>query len=133
MFIFPEQLLTILFLGKNNNQLFFIEATQLVKIISPVLLLIALNVLNVSELILEKKFLTYLGAGLFVLLISLLSIDALKLGLPAKYAGYYPIVIEGACLLIYTFIVQKIRNENLFKVIFTKGQNKVREIKSSIG
>jgi O-antigen/teichoic acid export membrane protein len=111
MFIFPEQLLTILFLGKNNNQLFFTEATQLVKIISPVPLLIALNVLNVSELILEKKFLTYLGAGLFVLLISLLSIDALKLGLPAKYAGYYPIVIEGACLLIYTFIVQKIRNE----------------------
>jgi hypothetical protein len=111
MFIFPEQLLTILFLGKNNNQLFFNEAAQLVKIISPVPLLIALNVLNVSELILEKKFLIYLGAGLLVLLISLFSIDALKLGLPAKYAGYYPIVIEGACLLIYSFIVQKIRNE----------------------
>ena len=111
MLIFPEQLLTILFLGKNNNQLFFTEATQLVKIISPVPLLITLNVLNVSELILEKKFLTYLGAGLFVLLIALLSIDALKLGLPAEYAGYYPIVIEGSCLLIYTVIVQKIRNE----------------------
>ncbi len=111
MYIFPEQLLTILFLGKNNNQSFFSEAMQLVKIISPVPLLIALNVLNVSELILEKKFLIYLGAGLLVLLISLFSIDALKLGLPAKYAGYYPVVIEGACLLIYSVIVQKIRNE----------------------
>ena len=111
MYFFPEQLLTILFLGKNNNQVFFGEAAQLVKYISPVPLLIALNVLNVSELILEKKFVIYFGAGVFLLIISLLSIDALKLGLPSKYAGYYPILIEGSSLLIYSFIVQQIRNE----------------------
>jgi len=111
MYLFPEQLLTILFLGKNNNTAFFNEAAHLVQLISPVPLLIALNVLNVAELILEKKFLAYFGAGIFILFISLLSIDALKLGLPASYAGYYPVLIEASCLLLYVFIVQKFRNE----------------------
>ena len=110
MFMFPEQLLTILFLGKNNNAIFFNEASHLVKLISPVPLLIALNVLNVAELILEKKFVAYFGAGVVVLFISLLSIDALKLGLPAYYAGYYPMLIEGFCLCLYFLIVQKFRN-----------------------
>ena len=111
MYLFPEQLLTILFLGKNNNAAFFNEAAHLVKLISPVPLLIALNVLNVAELILEKKFLAYFGAGIFILFISLLSIDALKLGLPISYAGYYPLIIEGFSLLLYILIVQKFRNE----------------------
>ena len=111
MYFFPEQLLTILFLGKNNNTVFFNEATNLVKLISPVPLLITLNVLNVTELILEKKFKAYLGAGLIVLFISLLSIDALKLGLPVFYAGYYPMLIEGFCLCLYYFIIQKFRHE----------------------
>ena len=100
-----------LFLGKNNNTVFFNEATNLVKLISPVPLLITLNVLNVTELILEKKFMAYFGAGLIVLFISLLSIDALKLGLPVFYAGYYPMLIEGFCLCLYYFIVQKFRHE----------------------
>ena len=111
MYFFPEQLLTILFLGKNNNTVFFNEAAHLVKLISPVPLLITLNVLNVTELILEKKFKAYFGAGLIVLFISLLSIDALKLGLPVFYAGYYPMLIEGFCLFLYYFIIQKFRNE----------------------
>ncbi len=110
MYLFPEQLLTVLFLGKNNNAVFFNEAAHLVKLISPVPLLIALNVLNVAELILEKKFMAYFGAGVIVLLISLLCIDALKLGLPAYYAGYYPVLIEGFCLCLYYLIVQKFRN-----------------------
>ena len=111
MYLFPEQLLTILFLGKNNNAAFFNEAAHLVKLISPVPLLIALNVLNVAELILEKKFLAYFGAGIFILFISLLSIDALKLGLSESYAGYYPLIIEGFSLFLYVLIVQKFRNE----------------------
>lgn len=111
MFFLPEQLLSILLLGKNNQGAFFNEAVYLMKVISAVPLLIALNVLNVAELILEKKFLAYFIAGLFILLVSFTCIEAFKWGLPTKFAAYYPIVIEGTCLITYMVIVKKIRNE----------------------
>ena len=106
--IYPQSTLYVLGIKSFHNAAFFNEAAHLVKLISPVPLLIALNVLNVAELILEKKFLAYFGAGIFILFISLLSIDALKLGLPISYAGYYPLIIEGFSLLLYILIVQSL-------------------------
>ena len=111
MYLFPNQILTILLLGKNKDQAFFNQTTELIKLISFVPLLIALNVLNVTEIILEKKFTAYFGAGVAVLFISLFCVDTLKLGLPYQYAGYYPFFIEAACLIIYYLIVKKIRSE----------------------
>jgi hypothetical protein len=110
MFFFPEQLLTILLMGKHDNNLaFFMQVEQLIQYISIVPMLIALNVLNVTEIFLEKKYTSYFGAGVFILFVSLLSIDAFQLGLDAKYVGYYPMVIEAVALATSFFIVQRIR------------------------
>ena len=110
MFLFPEQLLTLLLMGKHENNLaFFMQVQQLIKIISIVPMLIALNVLNVTEIFLEKKYTSYFGAGVFILFISLLSIDAFQLGLDSKYVGYYPLLIEVIALATSFFIVQRIR------------------------
>ena len=110
MFIFPDQLLIILLLGKHEtNTAFIVEVTKLLQLISIVPMLIALNVLNVAEIFLEKKYIAYFGAGVIVLFVSLLSIDSLQLGLDPKYVGYYPMLIEGVALVTSYFILQRIR------------------------
>jgi len=62
--------------------------------------------LNVAELILDKKFTAYFIAGIIVLLIASVFILCLYLGLPRYTLGYYPMIIEGACLAIYFLIIQ---------------------------
>jgi O-antigen/teichoic acid export membrane protein len=110
LYFFPEFILSLLLFGKLNvDPAFMLEATRLLKLITLVPLVIALNVLNVAELILDKKFKTYFGAGLVVLLIAVLFILLLHLGLPTYTLGYYPMIIEGACLLIYFLIIQSNR------------------------
>jgi hypothetical protein len=97
--------------GKQTaNTDFFNQATILLKLIAPVPLLIALNVLNVTELILEKKYLAYFIAGLLVLLVAILFVVFMYLGLPINVAGYYPIIVEGSCLLIYFLILKGLKN-----------------------
>jgi O-antigen/teichoic acid export membrane protein len=111
LYFFPHFILSILLLGKANvDPAFMTEATRLLKLISIVPLLIALNVLNVAELILDKKFKSYFGAGLIVLLVAALFILFLYLGLPNYTLGYYPMLIEGACLVIYFLIIQSNRS-----------------------
>jgi O-antigen/teichoic acid export membrane protein len=111
LYFFPEFILSLLLLGKSNvDPAFMLEATRLLKLITFVPLLIALNVLNVAELILDKKFKSYFGAGLIVLLVAALFILFLYLGLPNYTLGYYPMLIEGACLVIYFLIIQSNRS-----------------------
>jgi O-antigen/teichoic acid export membrane protein len=111
LYFFPEQILAILLWGKKSaNTDFFNQSTILLKLIAPVPLLIALNVLNVTELILEKKYLAYFIAGLLVLLVAILFVVFMYLGLPIKVAGYYPIIVEGSCLLIYFLILKGLKN-----------------------
>ena len=111
LYFFPQFILSLLLLGKSNVDLaFMLEATRLLKLIAIVPLLIALNVFNVAELILDKKFKSYFGAGLIVLLIAALFILFLYLGLPNYTLGYYPMIIEGACIVIYFLIIQSNRS-----------------------
>jgi len=111
LYFFPGFILSLLLLGKSNvDPAFMLEATRLLKLIAVVPLLIALNVFNVAELILDKKFKSYFGAGLIVLLIAGLFILFLFLGLPNYTLGYYPMIIEGACLVIYFLIIQSNRS-----------------------
>jgi len=111
LYFFPHFILSLLLLGKSNVDVaFMMEATRLLKLIAVVPLLIALNVLNVAELILDKKFKSYFGAGLIVLLVAVLFILFLYLGLPNYTLGYYPMIIEGACLVIYFLIIQSNRS-----------------------
>jgi len=101
----------ILLWGKKaSNAEFFNQATVLLKLIAPVPLLIALNVLNVAELLLEKKYLAYFIAGVLVLLVAILFVVFMYLGLPIKVAGYYPVIVEGSCLLIYFLILKGLKS-----------------------
>lgn len=111
LYFFPTFILSILLLGKASvDPAFMLEASHLLQLIAVVPLLIALNVLNVAELILDRKFKSYFGAGLIVLLIAVLFILFLYLGLPNDTLGYYPMLIEGACLVIYFLIIQSNRS-----------------------
>ena len=111
LYFLPHFILSILLLGKSNvDAAFMMEATRLLKLIAVVPLLIALNVLNVAELILNKKFKSYFAAGLIVLMVAFLFILFLYLGLPKYTLGYYPMMIEGACLVIYYLIIQSNRS-----------------------
>jgi len=111
MFFFPEQILFVLLWGKKNTNIdFFNQASILLKLIAPVPLLIALNVLNVTEMLLEKKYLAYFIAGILVLLVAILFVVFMYLGLPINVAGYYPMIIEGSCLLIYFLILKGLNN-----------------------
>jgi O-antigen/teichoic acid export membrane protein len=111
LYFFPDFILSLLLLGKSNvDQAFMMEAIRLLKLIAIVPLLIALNVFNVAELILDKLFKSYFSAGLIVLLIAVLFILFLYLGLPKYTLGYYPMMIEGACLVIYFLMIQSKRS-----------------------
>jgi O-antigen/teichoic acid export membrane protein len=111
LYFFPDFILSLLLLGKSNvDQAFMMEAIRLLKLIAIVPLLIAFNVFNVAELILDKLFKSYFSAGLIVLLIALLFILFLYLGLPKYTLGYYPMMIEGACLVIYFLMIQSKRS-----------------------
>jgi O-antigen/teichoic acid export membrane protein len=111
LYFFPDFILSLLLLGKSNvEQAFMMEAIRLLKLIAIVPLLIALNVFNVAELILDKLFKSYFSAGLIVLLIAVLFILFLYLGLPKYTLGYYPMMIEGACLVIYFLMIQSKRS-----------------------
>lgn len=111
MYFFPDQIILILLFGKKENSLFINQAVELLRFISPVPLLIALNVLNVLELFLEKKYKAYFGTGLIILIIAIACLIALKIGLPQFMTGFYPLLIEGASFIITWLIVNKIRNE----------------------
>jgi O-antigen/teichoic acid export membrane protein len=111
LYFFPEQILAVLLWGKKSaTEDFFNQATALLKLVAPVPLLIALNVLNVTELLLEKKYLAYFIAGILVLLVAILFVVFMYLGLPINVAGYYPMIIEGSCLLIYFLILKGLNN-----------------------
>lgn len=111
MYFFPEKIVTILLFGKKENTLFINQTIELLRLISPVPLLIALNVLNVLELFLEKRYTAYFGTGLVILFIAIICLVGLKLGMPQFYAGFYPLLIEGASFFITFVIVNKVRND----------------------
>jgi hypothetical protein len=117
MFFYPEDLLFLLLLGKTGTPEFLAETARLLQYISPVPLFIAMNIFNVTELILEKQFVAYFGAGILVLIVSLLAIDALYVGVSPTFAGFYPLLIEGACLVIYGIIVRKFRAKLLLILV----------------
>ena len=110
MFLFPDQLLSLLLFGKNREHDFFEQTSDLIRAISFVPLLISLNLLNVAEIFLEKKYTLHFKGGLFLLIITGLSIITIKNFLPFYWAGFYPLLIEGAALLTSLFIVQQIRH-----------------------
>jgi O-antigen/teichoic acid export membrane protein len=114
LFLFSEELVRLfLFGGKEKTVEFISLAGKLLRMISLVPLLIALNALNIMELLMENRFNDYLLAGIIVLLFSASGAVFTHLGLQTAYLGFYPIYIESISLLIYLFFVLRNRKNHL--------------------
>jgi O-antigen/teichoic acid export membrane protein len=114
LFLFSEELVRLfLFGGKEKTAEFISLAGKLLQMISLVPLLIALNALNIMELLMENRFNDYLLAGLIVLLFSASGAGFTHLGLQPRYLGFYPFYIETVSLLIYLFFVLRNRKNHL--------------------
>jgi len=92
----------ILVAGKEN-----MIATNYLKWMSLVPLFIALNMLNVMELLLSKKnsILFYIGIGIlcfaFISTLTLLQFDP-------KWYGLFPLLVESGCFLLYHNYIKRI-------------------------
>ena len=113
LFFFSEDLVRFFLLGgKEKSVEFIVLSGQLLRMISLVPLLIALNALNIMELLMENRFNDYLLAGIIVLLFSASGAVFTHLGLKIAYLGFYPIYIESVSLLIYLFFVLRNRKNH---------------------
>jgi O-antigen/teichoic acid export membrane protein len=114
LFFFSEELVRLFLLGGKEKSAEFIALSgQLLRMISLVPLLIALNALNIMELLMENRFNDYLLAGIIVLLFSASGAVFTHLGLKTAYLGFYPFYIESVSLLIYLFFVLRNRKNHL--------------------
>jgi O-antigen/teichoic acid export membrane protein len=113
LFFFSEELVTLFLLGGKEKSAEFIALSgQLLRMISLVPLLIALNALNIMELLMESRFNDYLLAGIIVLLFSASGAVFTHFGLQTAYLGFYPFYIESVSLLIYLFFVLRNRKNH---------------------
>jgi O-antigen/teichoic acid export membrane protein len=114
LFFFSEEMIKLFLLGGKERSAEFISlSAQLLRMISLVPLLIALNALNIMELLMENRFNDYLLAGLIVLLFSASGAVFTHLGLQSRYLGFYPFYIEAVSLLIYLFFVLRNRKNHI--------------------
>jgi O-antigen/teichoic acid export membrane protein len=114
LYFFSEELVRLYLLGGKEKSAEFIALSgQLLRMISLVPLLIALNALNIMELLMENRFNDYLMAGVIVLLFSASGAVFTHLGLKTEYLGFYPFYIEMVSLLIYLFFVLRNRKNHL--------------------
>ena len=114
IFFFSEELVRLFLLGGKEKSAEFIALSgQLLRMISLVPLLIALNALNIMELLMENRFKDYLLAGIIVLLFSASGAVFTHLGLKTTFLGFYPLYIESVSLLIYLFFVLRNRKNHL--------------------
>lgn len=114
LFFFSEELVRLFLLGgKEKSSEFIALSGNLLRMISLVPLLIALNALNIMELLMENRFNDYLLAGVIVLLFSASGAVFTHLGLNSAYLGFYPFYIESVSLLIYLFFVLRNRKNHL--------------------
>jgi O-antigen/teichoic acid export membrane protein len=114
LFFFSEELVRLFLLGGKEKSAEFIALSgQLLRMISLVPLLIALNALNIMELLMENRFNDYLMAGMIVLLFSASGAVFTHLGLQQRYLGFYPFYIEAVSLLIYLFFVLRNRKNHI--------------------
>jgi O-antigen/teichoic acid export membrane protein len=114
LFFFSEEVIKLFLLGGKDRSAEFISLSgQLLRMISLVPLLIALNALNIMELLMENRFNDYLLAGVIVLLFSASGAVFIHLGLQPRYLGFYPFYIEAVSLLIYLFFVLRNRKNHL--------------------
>lgn len=102
--LFPN-LIVIIFTGEKNSL-----GSTYVRAIAFAPLIIALNSLNLLELLIRNAYASIFRISLVVLSISIVtSLLLVKMGEPSYFA-YYPLLIETSCLILYLFYLKKNNN-----------------------
>lgn len=101
LFLFPE--ICIRLITGNRNQV----SENFLKIIAFTPLIIALNSLNVIDILLRNAYVLIFKISIILFCISAgLSILLTYINHPALFA-YYPLIIESTCLVVYTLFIRK--------------------------
>lgn len=99
--LFPEQIVAIFTGEKNSLGITYIRAIAFAP------LMIALNSLNLLELLIRNAYASIFRISLIILGLSIFtSFFLISLKEPIYYA-YYPLLIETSCLLLYLFYLRK--------------------------
>jgi O-antigen/teichoic acid export membrane protein len=101
LFLFPG--LCIKLITGNRHELY----EQYLRIVSFAPLVIALNSLNVIDVLLRNAYIMIFKISLIILFISiLLSVWMISFNQPLIFA-YYPLIIESCCLVVYLAFIRK--------------------------
>jgi len=105
VFLYLISDLLVQWITKEPNLL----AIEFVKIFSLVPLLIALNANNVIDLLLSNKYKEMFYISLMVLLSTIILSFSITQWNNIMSLGWYPVLMEGACLLIYAFYIRRLK------------------------
>ncbi len=84
-------------------------AIQFVRIFSPVPMLLALNANNVIDLLLSNKYKEMFYISLLVMVSTIILSFSITQWNNIVSLGWYPIMMEGTCLLIYALYIKKLK------------------------
>jgi O-antigen/teichoic acid export membrane protein len=103
LFIFPYQLIRLI--SKDDN----IQAVEFTRLLSFAFIFLSLNANNIIDLLLAEKFKTMFYISIAILFSTLLISYILSKDYVQMSIGWYPVLIEVTCFLIYTFAVKKLK------------------------
>jgi O-antigen/teichoic acid export membrane protein len=103
VFLFAEYIVKLI-TGGNDT-----VATSFVKLFSLAPLLLSLNANNVLDLLLTEKYRSMFYVSLIILMVTILYSFALTKISIDWFVGGYPVLMEGSCLLIYTYFIKKLK------------------------
>jgi O-antigen/teichoic acid export membrane protein len=102
LFFFPDQLVRLI---SDNVNLYAVEFTRL---LSFAFIFLSLNANNVLELLLAEKYKSMFFISIAILFSTLLISFILSKNYFQLSIGWYPLLIEATCFLIYSFVIRKL-------------------------
>jgi O-antigen/teichoic acid export membrane protein len=103
LFIFPHQLIRLI--SKDIN----IYAVEFTRLLSFAFIFLSLNANNIIDLLLAEKFKSMFYISITILFCTLLISCTLSKNYFQLSIGWYPLLIEATCFIIYTFAIKKLK------------------------
>jgi O-antigen/teichoic acid export membrane protein len=101
LYFFADQI--VFLISNEENQL----GSDFIQLLSPAPLFLSLNANNILDFLLNEQYKGMFNISIFILLSTGLISFALTRNLINLSIGWYPLIIEVSCLLIYTIAVKK--------------------------
>ncbi len=103
LYLFATQI--VVFVGNDFNQI----AVHYIKLLSFSIFFVSLNANNVLDLLLTEKYKSMFYISVAILASTLLISYLLSSRIFHMSIGWYPILIESICFLIYSFAIKKLK------------------------